>query len=377
MGGPTMSFPGAGLVEFAPAGGIARTQVTIAIAERHKIAPPRCQPIPNACRDRGAGTVARRALFERLKKSTLGKIESFIALWWRAHFSTGVQSGCDSVAGSWLWMQSERLSVERSWASSERRYFSGASMADLYPAQADDATPGELVPAEVIATGEDTHRFQDRPRRPSPAPVPRTRSLVEASPSYLCVRSPTCWGETSEKSPPSELDRAFPQEVAGALVEGASLRRQSHGSAPDAAGATGAVLLAAVRDVARGRSQRRSSRFGSGGNETGPNAGAGAALAPGVARPRRANLGGCEPGMGSEGNRIGTDRSAARLELECEQQVGQLGLGVSPDLVAGALTEQVVPPDASHTEAVGRPVRPAPMCRSAAAAAKVLSRPDA
>ena len=41
------------------------------------------------------------------------------------------------------------LDINDEWAASERRYFSEASMADLYPPRHDDeATPGELVPAE-------------------------------------------------------------------------------------------------------------------------------------------------------------------------------------------------------------------------------------
>ena len=55
--------------------------------------------------------MARRALFERLKKWTLDQIESFTTLGWRTHFSNGVPSGCGSVAGSWARMQTERLSI--------------------------------------------------------------------------------------------------------------------------------------------------------------------------------------------------------------------------------------------------------------------------
>ena len=41
------------------------------------------------------------------------------------------------------------LDINDEWASAERRYFSEASMADLYPPRDDDdATPGELVRAE-------------------------------------------------------------------------------------------------------------------------------------------------------------------------------------------------------------------------------------
>jgi transposase-like protein len=40
------------------------------------------------------------------------------------------------------------LDINDEWAASERRYFSEASMASLYPPREDDdATPGELVPA--------------------------------------------------------------------------------------------------------------------------------------------------------------------------------------------------------------------------------------
>jgi hypothetical protein len=41
------------------------------------------------------------------------------------------------------------LDINDEWASAERRYFSEASMGDLYPPRDDDdATLGELVPAE-------------------------------------------------------------------------------------------------------------------------------------------------------------------------------------------------------------------------------------
>ncbi len=53
--------------------------------------------------------------------------------------------------------------------------------------------------------------------------------------------------------------------------------------------------------------------------------------------------------MGGDGDRISTDRREARLKLEGEQQVGQLGLGVGPGLVVRTLTEQVIPSDAAHT----------------------------
>jgi hypothetical protein len=46
------------------------------------------------------------------------------------------------------------LDINDEWASAERRYFSEASMADLYPPRDDeDATPGELVPAERSPPG--------------------------------------------------------------------------------------------------------------------------------------------------------------------------------------------------------------------------------
>jgi hypothetical protein len=41
------------------------------------------------------------------------------------------------------------LDINDEWAATERRYFSEGSMAGLYPPRDDDdATPGELVPAE-------------------------------------------------------------------------------------------------------------------------------------------------------------------------------------------------------------------------------------
>ncbi len=109
--GPTMRFPGAGLVEFAAAGGMARTQVTIPVIESHKIArgvAGLSGTFPVAA-EQEQWPVAR--LFERLKKWTLDQIESFTTLGWRTHFSNGVPSGCGSVAGSWARMQTERLSV--------------------------------------------------------------------------------------------------------------------------------------------------------------------------------------------------------------------------------------------------------------------------
>jgi hypothetical protein len=40
------------------------------------------------------------------------------------------------------------LDINDEWASSERRCFSEASMADLYPPRDDDVRPQELVPVE-------------------------------------------------------------------------------------------------------------------------------------------------------------------------------------------------------------------------------------
>jgi hypothetical protein len=92
------------------------------------------------------------------------------------------------------------------------------------------------------------------PIPPAPPEITHTVSKAASESELFVSAQPDLQGADERKIYPSELDRAFPQELAGALVEGASRRRQSHGGALDTAGATGAVVLAAVGVVARGRS---------------------------------------------------------------------------------------------------------------------------